>query len=234
LAVAERSWLIALVVIAAGASYGLQGPRPAMAQGPELPATFYGEVTLDGGVPPPGTDIRAFVNGNDCTQEGDDRFILVDGQGRYVITVVHLTQREGCGMDGATVRFFVGGRLAAQTGTWRNDGPQELDLAAAGAPVTVTAPAGSASSAPPAGTATPTGTDAQPSGEASMTAAATAASATASTGGTMRPTPGPPAEPATRDGGDSPWPWIAAGVGGAAALGAAGWYVARRGRAVPS
>ena len=69
---------------------------PAVAQ-PQIPATFYGTASIDGRVPPPTADIRAVIDGIDCTQLGPSaRFVVDGGVGKYVVSVIHESQREGC------------------------------------------------------------------------------------------------------------------------------------------
>lgn len=116
---------------------------PTLAQ-PQIPATFYGTASIDGRVPPPNADIRAFIDGIDCTQLGPSaRFVVDGGVGKYVVSVIHESQREGCGRDGRTVTFTIAGQPAGQTGTWKAM-PQNLNLnAGSGTPAplpTATAP----------------------------------------------------------------------------------------------
>jgi hypothetical protein len=123
-------------------------PGVAWAQ-PQVPATFFGSATVDGKPPEDGTEVRGFVDGQDCTQLGPGYHgtIIDAGVGAYVINVVHESQKPGCGKDGKTVAFIIGGRAAVQTAKWQL-GPQPLNLTVgAGTPV----PLPTATSVPTAG-----------------------------------------------------------------------------------
>jgi hypothetical protein len=99
---------------------------------PSIPATFFGSASIDGKAVPDDTTVRAFVDGKDCTQPSGRAGTLQDGGvSAYSITVMHDSQEAGCGMDGKTVTFTVGGRAAAQTAKW-TAGVQHLDLNAGG------------------------------------------------------------------------------------------------------
>ena len=58
---------------------------------PQLPATFYGSVTVDGRPAEAGTEVRGLVGGFDCTQAAPgERPVLRDGETTaYVLYVVH-------------------------------------------------------------------------------------------------------------------------------------------------
>jgi len=102
---------------------------------PQLPATFYGSVTVDGRPAEAGTEVRGLVGGFDCTQAAPgERPVLRDGETTaYVLYVVHESQRPGCARDGSTVTFTIGGTVAIQTATWK-PGPIRLDLSTGAAP----------------------------------------------------------------------------------------------------
>jgi hypothetical protein len=94
---------------------------------PQVPASFYGSATIDGEAPPPGTEVRGFIDGRDCTQKDAAGTYEAGAVGAYIISVMHESQASGCGREGATVTFRVGGRDAAQTATW-SMGLHQLDL----------------------------------------------------------------------------------------------------------
>jgi hypothetical protein len=98
---------------------------------PQIPSSFYGSVTIDGEAAPDGTEVRALIDGTDCSQSvpGERPAIREGGATVYVIHVVHQSQRPGCGLDGKTVTFTIAGRPAVQQATWK-PGPQQLDLSA--------------------------------------------------------------------------------------------------------
>jgi hypothetical protein len=96
-------------------------------QPPGFPALFFGPVAVDGQPPEPGTRVRAFIGGVDCTQANSGRTVVDGGIGGYSVTVVHENQVAGCGAEGKSVTFRIGDQEAGQTGTW-SPGPQELAL----------------------------------------------------------------------------------------------------------
>jgi hypothetical protein len=109
---------------------------------PNPPSRFVGAVTVNGVAAATGTVVEGRVGGATC---GTTTVFQASGQGRYVLDVpaADPASAPGCGTDGATVTFFVGGQQAAQTGTWRNFQLNTLDLTAGGAatqpPATTTA-----------------------------------------------------------------------------------------------
>ncbi len=120
--------LFSITLAAFLATLAAMSASPSLAQPPpQIPATFYGSVTVDGDPAPEGTEVRAFIDGKDCTQVESGGTILEEGVARYVIAVVHETQVEGCGTVGAEVVFKVGGVEASPAGTWSGE-PLELDL----------------------------------------------------------------------------------------------------------
>lgn len=130
---------------------------PVAAQGPPgLPATFYGAVVIDGKPPPDGTQVRAFINGKECTQAGNAGTVLSGGIASYAITVPHESQVAGCGTEGATVSFAVGGQPASQTATWTAR-TQQVGLSVGSAtPPTLPSPTPTATSNPTQAVATAT------------------------------------------------------------------------------
>ena len=165
------AWATLLLLLAVPASAGAVTARVPVAHGwegevrgqvPQIPATFYGAATVDGKAPPEGSEVRGIINGLDCTQPGAAGTISADGVGAYVISVMHESQRSGCGKDGATVNFTIAGRDAGQSATWA-PGPQQLGLNAgigqaqplpSNVPVPTNAPetaSAAASGVPPAG-----------------------------------------------------------------------------------
>jgi hypothetical protein len=207
--------------------------RPVAAQ-PQIPATFYGSASIDGQTPPPDTDIRALVDGLDCTQLSDTRrFTIEGGVGAYVVNVVHESQKAGCGAEGRTVTFTINGQPAGQQGTWRR-GPQRLDInAGSGEPVPLptpspTPPVTRTSVAEPEGSPTlarPTGP--VPTDDIEVTPSAIAAAT--STAGV--PGAGDPGDAGR--GGDSSGLWVGLVLGlavVAAGGGLAGYLLSRRRR----
>lgn len=90
------------------------------------PHRFFGKATLNGGPAPVGTRVEAFIAGTSCgagqTTSG----------GSYVVDVNGVMAAPGCGTPRATVTFTIAGLPAAQTGTFRDGGFEQLDLTAVG------------------------------------------------------------------------------------------------------
>ena len=95
---------------------------------PQLPSTVYGSASIDGKPVPDGTQVRGYIDGNDCTQPSGLTGTVTDGAASgYVINVMHETQRPGCGKEGKTITFTVAGRAAEQSAEWKV-GIQRIDL----------------------------------------------------------------------------------------------------------
>lgn len=128
---------------------GALGATEVEAQAPPArPARFVGSVTIDGAPAPAGTVIEARIGSASC---GVTTVFTQGAEARYAFDVQAL-QPSGalnCGTDGATVTFVVGGKLAQQTGTWR-----DYDLNTVNLTVVTPTPTPSAS-ASPSGSATP-------------------------------------------------------------------------------
>jgi len=105
------------------------------AQPPTPPNRFFGNVTLDGSPAAAGTQISATVGGNVCGQT------TAKADSTYVLDVVSSGQTAGCGTEGASVSFTVGGSPAGSA-TWSSGKFTELDLAGGPAPPTVVPPVG--------------------------------------------------------------------------------------------
>ncbi|MGQ9573650.1 MAG: hypothetical protein ACUVV3_10810 [Dehalococcoidia bacterium] len=127
-------------------------------QPPGPPATFVGTVKVDGHSVPDGTPVLALIDGKVCGEgerepghkgtwtatEAKPEYGIQKGDSLYVVEVVSATQRPGCGIDGATVTFLVGGSPAHEVGHWKA-GQNLLNLTAASPPATAepaTTPAG--------------------------------------------------------------------------------------------
>ena len=97
------------------------------AQPPTPPNRFFGNVTLSGAPAPAGTNVSASIGGNVCGQT------TVQADSSYVLDVVSSGQTAGCGTEGASVSFTVGGNPAG-TATWSSGQFTNLDLAGQAAP----------------------------------------------------------------------------------------------------
>ena len=186
---------LAAALLAAGAAV-------AVAQ-PQVPATVYGSVTIDGQPAPTGTEVRAFIGATDCTQAAPgERLAFRDGNATaYVVTVLHESQRPGCGRAGAVITFTVDGRPALQSVAWE-PGPIRLDLSL-GSPTVIPLP--TATPTPP-GAASPSPRPA-PTGPPPTDDVALP--------GTLVPSP-PGAraagDPGSGGSGAPLWPWLAGGL----------------------
>jgi hypothetical protein len=92
----------------------------AFAQSPPTPPSrFVGSVRVDGANATAGTTIEARIGATTC---GVTTVFAASGEARYALDSPALepTQNPNCGTDGSVVTFFVGGRQANETGTWRN------------------------------------------------------------------------------------------------------------------
>ncbi len=122
---------------------GFSAFAAAVAQ-PQLPATYYGSVTVSGEPAASGIEIRALVNGIDCSQSppGEHLVIREGAIAAYVLHVVHESQRPGCGKENAVVSFTIDGAQAIQKAPWKV-GPNRLDLSTGSAsPIPLPSPTG--------------------------------------------------------------------------------------------
>jgi hypothetical protein len=104
------------------------------AQPPPIPPDrFFGNVTLDGTPAPAGTAVVATIGGVVCGQA------TVKADSTYVLDVVSSNETTGCGTDGASVSFTVGGSPAGSD-TWTSGKFSQLDLAGQAAQPTAIPP----------------------------------------------------------------------------------------------
>jgi len=99
------------------------------AQPPTPPNRFFGGVAGASA----GAAVAATIGGTGCGQT------TVQADGTYVLDVVSSGQTAGCGTEGASVSFTVGGNPAGSA-TWSSGQFTELDLTAGAAPPTVAPP----------------------------------------------------------------------------------------------
>lgn len=202
---------------------------------PQVPATFYGSVTVDGRPVPEGTEVLAFVDGKDCTQRGPSYrgTVTIEGVSAYSIAVVHESQIPGCGAPGKTVTFTIAGRPARQTAVWQF-GPQRVDLSVgAGAPIPLPTPTPTPPSAPGAGATSETSATPPmplPTDDVAPPPSVAGAGGERTPTSTRSPGAASSVGELAQEGGGV-WPWVAAGaalaVAGASAV---GWRLARRRR----
>lgn len=209
----------------------LLGAPTAVAQLP--PTRVFGTVTVGGRPAPAGTVVQALIGEKVCG-EGVVRRISDDLPLGYVVDVAGATQVEGCGTDGATITFRVGGVPANETATFATGTFLRLDLTVSGQVATpppgapTPPPFGAAPAATPTAVASPGGT--APPGEASPSSGATETPVAA----TATSEPGLPVRTATpagsvQEGGSGDAGLILAAVAALIALAAVGagayiWY----------
>jgi hypothetical protein len=99
---------------------------------PNPPSRFVGSVTVDGAPAPAGTLVEVRIGSSTC---GVSTVFMASGQARYAVDSPALdpSTTPNCGTEASTVSFYVGGRLAAQTATWRNWELNQVDLTVAAA-----------------------------------------------------------------------------------------------------
>lgn len=158
------------VALAISLLLGVAAFAGALAQ-PQLPATYYGSVTVAGEPAPSGIEVRGFVNGIDCSQSppGEHLVIREGATAAYVLYVVHDSQRPGCANENSPVTFTIDGVPAVQSAPWKV-GPNHLDLSTgAASPIPLPSPTGTigaliGSVAPGTPQPSATGTLARPTG----------------------------------------------------------------------
>ncbi len=86
---------------------------------PNPPSRFVGSVKVDGANAPAGTTIEAKIGTTTC---GVASAFTASGETRYALDSPALDPgaNPNCGTDGAVVTFYVGGKLANETGKWAN------------------------------------------------------------------------------------------------------------------
>lgn len=129
---------------------GAFGAHEAQAESPpNPPSRFAGSVLVDGAAPAAGTRIEARIGNTTC---GVTTTFNVGNQSRYVLDVPALDPgaTPNCGTDGASITFYIGDKLARETGKWANYQLSELDLSYVTPPTPTPAPSATATA-----TATP-------------------------------------------------------------------------------
>ena len=86
---------------------------------PNPPARFVGSVLVDGQAPAGGTLIEARIGSATC---GATTVFMAGNEARYVVDSPALDPgaNPNCGVDGAVVTFYIGGKKANETGSWKN------------------------------------------------------------------------------------------------------------------
>jgi len=120
------------------------------AQGP--PTRVFGKVLVDGQAPPVGTKVEAFIGGKLCGESVVRQIGGEIGTG-YVVDVLAESSEAGCGADGRSITFKVGGRDVSQTANFIQGTFIELNLEISGA--VATPPPGPTPAPFPAATSAP-------------------------------------------------------------------------------
>lgn len=104
---------------------------------PAPPSRFVGNVTVNGAPAAANAVIEARIAGAAC---GTTTVFASGSEMRYAIDVPALdpVANPGCGTDGSVVDFYVGGKKADQTGSWKNYELTTLNLSVVPATATVT------------------------------------------------------------------------------------------------
>ena len=105
-----------------------------LAQAP--PTRFYGTVTINGAPAPAGTEIRAYINGQECgaiATAADDGFYILDAAADATVI--------GCGLEDIEVTFAINGVSANEISYFTQGEFRNLDLSVNGeAPPVAPAP----------------------------------------------------------------------------------------------
>ena len=113
-------WLAAVLGVVLFAASGALGATTVSAESPpNPPARFVGSVKVDGAAPAAGTLIEARIGSATC---GATTVFMAGGEARYTLDSPALDPgaSPNCGVDGAVVSFYIGGKKANETGSWAN------------------------------------------------------------------------------------------------------------------
>ena len=113
-------WLAAVLGVVLFAASGALGATTVSAESPpNPPARFVGSVKVDGAAPAAGTFFVARLGRATC---GATTVFMAGGEARYAVDSPALDPgaSPNCGVDGAVVSFYIGGKKANETGTWAN------------------------------------------------------------------------------------------------------------------
>ena len=147
--------LAAVLGLSAFATAGAESP-------PNPPARFAGTVLVDGAAPPAGTRIEAKIGNTTC---GVTTSFNTGATSNFKLDVPALDPgaNPNCGTDAAKVSFYIGDKLAKETGSWVNSQLNVLNLTYVTPPTptpTTTATAVTPPKAPATGSGLQSGSDA--------------------------------------------------------------------------
>jgi hypothetical protein len=113
---------------------------------PSPPARFVGSVRVDGAAAPAGTLIEARIGNTTC---GASTVFMSGSEARYALDSPALDPgaTPNCGVDGAVVTFYIGGKKANETGSWANYQLNTVNLTYT-TPTTTTTTGGTPSATP--------------------------------------------------------------------------------------
>lgn len=210
---------------------------PLLAQTP--PTRVFGSVTVGGRPAPLGTVVQALIGDKVCG-EGQVRRVSDEIPVGYVVDVVSATQTPGCGTDGATIVFKVGGVQANERGEFQTGTFLRLNLTVSGQVSTPTpgptpSPFGSPTAPTGGATVTPPAAGSPTPGQPTSVATATAIVTVEATPAPTTPLPRFTATPADveRGGGDRGVPavlWAGLAVALAGVVVGGGYFLYRRRR----
>jgi hypothetical protein len=120
---------LCLVALSALALLIVESPGPRAVEAAVV-SRFFGSVTLDDQAAPVGTVVTAQIGDVKC----GSTTVARGGAYDYVLDVVATDDTAGCGVEGATVWFTVGGQPALPMATWRSGAFTQLDLSAVEGP----------------------------------------------------------------------------------------------------
>lgn len=108
-----------LGVVLLGISGSFNATTAAADSPPSPPARFVGSVLVDGKPATPGTSIELHVGSSTC---GITAVFTASGESRYAVDSPALDPgaAPNCGVDGAAVSFWIGGKQAKEAGVWHN------------------------------------------------------------------------------------------------------------------
>jgi hypothetical protein len=112
--------LAAVLGIVLFAASGALGVSTVSAESPPSPpARFVGSVKVDGAAVASGTLIELRIGSATC---GATTVFSASGEARYAVDSPALDPgaTPNCGVEGAVVTFYIGGKKANETGSWKN------------------------------------------------------------------------------------------------------------------
>ncbi len=125
---APLTLLLGCLAVAVGVAVG---PSEAAQAQPTPPSRFDGTVTAPDREVAGGLEVLAYIGDTVCSQDTPEQTIRTGEDGEavtnYRVDVLSTNQKEGCGVEGAVVRFKIGDQFANETRSWLDE-PQELNL----------------------------------------------------------------------------------------------------------